>query len=716
MGSVLTDKLYNDTARNEKDITRDDYQEHEEYVDQQGFGKKYRKFDTGRDTRSSSFQGIVSRGTGSFTGDGREFESVPTFSGKDGVTLNLLDVSITEAAKIILGDILKVNYIVSDKIAGKVTIQTTSPVAKDALFDIFVSVLNGNGATIVASEELYRVIPNSSAKQSMASISRGRTGPGLQTVIVSLRYIGAGEVKKIIEQTGSASSFLRVDRTRNIILLKGTGTELRNILELISIFDVDWMKGMSIALYTLDTGNPVAIVKELETLFGVDKDGPLKGVIKFIPNRRLNSVLVMTSRPEYLDKAKRWIVSLDKVAQRGEQQLFVYKIQHRRAKELAYLLRQVLGGTADSNSNSLSANVAPRFEVARAESNSSTRSQITPPVAGDEPNANSASISLHNGGPTSRKGPDGSFQNVHVVADEAKNALLIMALPKNHERLLRILQRLDVVQTQVLLEAVIAEVSLNDELKFGLRWYFQKQRSSYKFSNAVNGAISSVFPGFSYFFAASDIQVALNAVSGITNVQVISAPSLMVQDNKTATLQVGDQVPITTQTAQSVTTPGAPVVNTVSLRDTGIILKMTPRVNDSGHVVLDIEQEVSNVVQTTTSGIDSPTIQQRKIQTSVVVDDGQVLALGGLIQERNTTNRTQVPILGDIPILGTAFRSKQDVINRTELLIFIRPQVVRNADEARQVTDEFRSQIQLQTPTSKRGRNRYHRDLNRITR
>ena len=291
-----------------------------------------------------------------------------------------------------------------------------------------------------------------------------------------------------------------------------------------------------------------------------------------------------------------------------------------------------------------------------------------------------------------------------------------MALPKNHERLLRILQRLDVVQTQVLLEAVIAEVSLNDELKFGLRWYFQKKRSSFAFSDALNGAVNSVFPGFSYFFSATNIQVALNAVAGITEVQVISAPSLMVQNNKTATLQVGDQVPITTQTAQSVTNPGAPVVNSVTLRDTGIILKMTPRVNDSGHVVLDIEQEVSNVVRTTTSGIDSPTIQQRKIKTSVVVDDGQVLALGGLIQERNNTTKTQVPILGEIPYLGTAFRSKQDTITRTELLIFIRPQVVRNASEARQVTDEFRSQINLRKPASKRGRNKFHRDFNRIAR
>jgi general secretion pathway protein D len=246
-------------------------------------------------------------------------------------------------------------------------------------------------------------------------------------------------------------------------------------------------------------------------------------------------------------------------------------------------------------------------------------------------------------------------------------------------------------------------VSLDNDLKFGVRWFFGEDNNHGVFSDAASGAVSSVFPGFSYFLKANDISFALNALSSVTNVRVLSSPSLVVLDNKTATLQVGDQVPIVTQAATGVIAPGAPVVNTVELKDTGVILNVTPRVNDSGRVILDIEQEVSSVVKTTTSGIDSPTIRQRKVKTSVVLTDGDALALGGLIQEREITGKTKVPVLGDVPLLGNAFRQKTNATSRTELIIFIRPRVIRDMQEARQVTQEFRKQLSIQAPRLKRG-------------
>jgi general secretion pathway protein D len=165
-------------------------------------------------------------------------------------------------------------------------------------------------------------------------------------------------------------------------------------------------------------------------------------------------------------------------------------------------------------------------------------------------------------------------------------------------------------------------------------------------------------------------------------------------DNSTAILQIGDQVPITTQSASSVLGAGAPIVNSVSYKDTGVILTMTPRINESGRVLLEIEQEVSNVVATTSSTIDSPTIRQRRVRTSVVVSNGEPLALGGMIQESKTTSRTQVPIVGDIPILGNAFKQKDNSIGKTELIIIITPHVIRNLDEARLVTDEYRREFE----------------------
>ncbi len=303
-----------------------------------------------------------------------------------------------------------------------------------------------------------------------------------------------------------------------------------------------------------------------------------------------------------------------------------------------------------------------------------------------------------------------------VVADTDNNALLIQTTAREYRRIEQILAKVDVLPTQVMLEAVIAEVTLNDELKFGLRWFFENNGMKISLSDVANGFAGAAFPGFAWTYATNNIQVTLNALSSITDVNIVSAPTVMALNNQKAVLQVGDQVPIVTQQAVGTATAGAPIVNSVEMKDTGVILTVTPRINNAGRVMLDIGQEVSNAVKTTSSGINSPTIQQRKIQTRVLVNDGESLALGGLIQETNSVERGQVPVLGDIPILGNAFKNKTDGIKRTELIIFIRPRVVRDIKEAREVTEEFRGKISLQTPIQKRrgGKSRTEQDLKRL--
>ncbi len=270
-----------------------------------------------------------------------------------------------------------------------------------------------------------------------------------------------------------------------------------------------------------------------------------------------------------------------------------------------------------------------------------------------------------------------------------------MAKPADYEKVLAILQSIDMVPNQVLIEATILEVSLNDQLKFGLRWFFESGKSDFQFSDLVTGAVVSQFPGFSYFLSAANVKVAVNALAAITDVNVISSPSLMVLDNRKATLQVGDEVPVAIQQAIGVVSPGAPVVNSIGFRNTGVLLSVTPRVSDSGRVVLDIEQEVSIAVETTSSGINSPTIQKRRVRTTVSVQDGESLTLGGLMQERNTLDRSQIPIAGDIPVLGNLFKNKDDRIGRTELLIIITPKVIRDAQQASAATEEFRRELDL---------------------
>lgn len=688
-----------------------------------------------RHDASASVQPFVSEGTGEFLSNGPPYVVAATPAGSDGVSLNLLNAPIGQAVKTVLGDILKVNYALSDKVSGNITVQTTAPVPKEALIDLFESALKANGAAIVRGDGFYRIVPAANVAQSGPYLGRDGRGSGLgvQVRIIPLRHISASEANKLIEPVVPQGAIARIDNTRNIIVMVGTARELADVVNLVSVFDVDWLKGMSFALFPLKTSDPEAIAKELETVFGLDKNGPLNGVIRFVPNKRLGSVLMISSKPGHLETARSWVQKLDRLAQDTEEQLFVYKIQNRSATELAALLSRVLSRTNPGQGHPAS-DVAPRYEptvVASAPPaplSTGAASAAQPRSAGllssgfgrsstaaqSQPSTLDAGLNAFSGN------ADAATQSVpagnKVVADESNNALLVMSSPKEYQRILGILGRMDVLPTQVMLEAMIVEVTLKDELKFGLKWFFEKNNGKFTLSDAVTGTVASAFPGFSYFFSTANVRLALDAVSGITKVNVVSAPSLMVLDNRKAILQVGDQVPIVTQTAQSVANLDSPIVNSISFRDTGVILAVTPRVNDAGRVVLEIEQEVSNVARTTSSGIDSPTIQQRRVKTTVVVADGEVLTLGGLIQERNNVSKAQVPILGDIPVLGAAFRNTTDEIDRTELLIFIRPLVVRDTGEARAVTEEFRSRIKLESPASQRGRDRFDRDATRILR
>ena len=642
---------------------------------------------------NEKFKGVVDEGTGQFVSSkAPAITPEKTTSGHEGYRLNLINAPIAAAAKNVMGDILGLNYTLDSRIGGSITLQTSSAVSKDILIDIFEAALVANGATIVQGAGSYQIVPIGEALASTPSISIPSVslpGPGVRVQVIELRYVSAEEMRNILSPISRDGAILRVDNARNYIMIAGTAADLSAMRDAISVFDVDWMRGMSVALHPLNTSSPTEVAGELETIFGTN-DGPGAKIIRFVPNERLRSVLVITSRPQYLKRAASWIKQLDRLADTNEERLFVYEIQNRAATELAAVLQSVL----TSGDAGASTSVAPDLQSTEIRSDGGVEGQQPEfPVAGGTSNGSAFS----------------------VVADAENNALLISTTAREYERIERILRQLDVLPTQILLEAVIAEVSLTDELKFGVRWFFERGDFNIGLTDLAANAIGTVaasYPGFGALFSnGSSVSVALSALSSVTDVKVLSSPNLMALNNQKAVLQIGDQVPIVTQRSTGVQDPNAPVINTIELKDTGVILSMTPRVNSSGRVLLDIEQEVSNVTETTSSGIDSPTIQQRKISTRVVVNDGEVLALGGLIQERKENRRGQIPILGEIPVLGNAFKNKTDTIKRTELIIFIRPRIVRNVREARSVTDEFRRKLDFGEKTLEQ---KVKKDLRRL--
>ena len=662
------------------------------------------------------FSGFAKIGNDTLTGAPRvQAIANPGDEARD-IRLNLVNVPVDAAAKSVLGDVLELNYSVDARVQGSVTIQTSQPLSKSSLLRLFEGVLRDIGAAIIGDGQSYRVVPLADAARAVVPLEEAGAGglkPGQRPQLIPLRFVAAEEIRDVIEPLVPQGMIVRTDSARNAIILTGTKSEIAAIRETISVFDVDWMKGMSFALVRVNSSQPAAIVSDLEQIYDTKK-GPLRGLIRFVPNQRLKSVLIISSRSKYLREAKNWILKLDVLAESNEESLHVYKVQNRTASELAVVLRSVLQAEGSGMQTGSSGQIAPRFDQQVAVAQSGGTGEIAagpetptsgPGSAGDVTNELSGELGA---------APVITAKGVRVVSDDTNNALLIFSTSIEYKRILSVLQEIDSQPNQVLLEAVIAEVSLDDELKFGVRWLFGDQNDRSTLTDIAEGAVASSFPGFSYFLKANDISFTLNALSSVTDVRVLSSPSLVVLDNKTATLQVGDQVPIVTQSARGVSTSGAPIVNNVELKDTGVILSVTPRVNDSGRVILDVEQEVSSVVKTNTSGIDSPTIRQRKIKTTVVVTDGEALALGGLIQERETTGRSKVPVLGDIPLLGNAFRQKTNNIARTELIIFIRPRVIRDMGEARRITNEFRRELSVQAPRVRRGEAQPGEELFRI--
>lgn len=578
------------------------------------------------------------------------------------ITINLNAVPVADAVQQVLGDILRENYVIETPLNGEVSLQTSRPVTREGALRLLESVLASRGAQLIDGGGFYRVVGAGQASNT--------SGGSANSKIISPRYVSAESLKQIFSGRNDAAMTAEVDPVRNLLILRGNPAAISEAEKLIGVFDVNWMRGMSFSAVPVGYSSPSQVVSDLETVLGAGAGGPLAGVVRFVPLDRLNMVVLVSPQPDYIAEGKAWIERLDRAGGQGGQKLYVIPIQNRPATEVASIITDALAGEmgASGAGAGLRPGDAPVFSSMGEDGGDS--------VSGASLGA--SSLSSRANSPAAR-----------IIADDANNSIVALATPEQFGVLENAISRLDAMANQVFLEATIAEVTLTDSLAYGLTWFFQSGEFNVGFSDAENGAVAQTFPGFSVLFSGQDGRAALSAVAGLTDVKILSAPSLMVLDNRTATLQVGDQVPIVTQSAVSVTNPDAPIVNSVSLRDTGIILNVTPRVNDSGLVILEIDQEVSDVVATQTSGIDSPTIQQRRITTSVSVRDGQSVALGGLMRERLSDTKTKIPLLGDVPLLGKLFSTTTTEARRTELLVMITPRVVRSTDASLSVTDDL---------------------------
>ena len=607
------------------------------------------------------------------------------------LTLNFEGADLREVVRTILGDILRENYIVDPRVGGSITLRTAKPIPKAAVMHTLEEVLRMNGAVMIREADgVFRIVPSAVAGKGNATPQLSETGKplpgGFSIQIVPLKYIGVADMAKILEPLAGEPSSVRMDPLRNLLILSGTQLQLKHMLETIEMFDVDWISGMSVGLFTLQSVDVKTVTEELEKLFGDKNLGPLAGAVRVVPIERLNALLVVSPQAKYLEQARTWVERLDRPGTGGGgQRLYVYPVQNGKAENLAALLNDAFSKKGAQGKTTASATLAPGATPAEVKSAKPT------PTPGKEAQP-IASAKIEYGSADSVGLP----KDVRVIADKDNNALLILASPADYESIESAIRKLDVAVRQVLIEVTIAEITLKDELKYGLEWYFRNGPRINGKLDTGGGGIAALVPGFAYSWvsAAGDIGAVLNALATDSKLKIVSSPHITVADNQTAKIQVGDRVPTISQTQTVASTTAATgIISSVQYVETGVMLSVKPRVNAGGQVTMEINQEVSNATPTTSSGINSPTIQKRAAESTVTVKSGETIILAGLIKEEKTNSNEGLPLLSKIPLLGGLFGTKTSGDNRTELIILITPRVLIDTADAAAITQEYRKRI-----------------------
>ena len=650
------------------------------------------------------------------------------------ISLNFEQADLREVITTILKT-LGHAYIIDPSISGSVTINMPEdkPLKRSQLLPTLEKLLAMNGAALLKEGALYRIVPLASAVAGNSNIytkdKPDSANLGHGTRIYPLKFISASEMVTILTPFIPQGSLIQADSARNMITVSGSPADLDALQATIDTFDVNWLKGMSVGIFSLDTMDAETAATQLTALLGVSGEGqtPMAGLLRFVPLTKINTLMVISPQKEYLREVETWIKKIDNSS--GER-LYVYNVENGDAGYLAEVLGQIFasgggsgGGSAvapglgSSNLTSGLARGGSKKNSNQTGSGSSGSSSQGSSLTGGSFNTTDDNVSPSSQALSGGGNDLGMFggRNVRVVADASNNAILIWASPRDYDKVIAAIRRVDKTPRQVLIEATFAEVSLAGNLKYGLQWFFKNSIEGNQGAGAL-GPVTTIKPDgnlvnlagalasntanqFVYGVAnsAGNISALLSALAGDSVLNILSSPQVLARDNQEATIKVGGQVPIATN---SITTIGNNstsngLTQSYTFKDTGVILHVKPKVNSSGLVSLDIEQEITDIdeavgISTTTN---NPSFLTRSLQTKVSVQDGQTIVLGGLISERSSTGKSGLPGLYKIPVLGSLFGSTTKNVDRKELMILITPRVIKNAGEAKEASEELRTRM-----------------------
>ncbi|MCF6300035.1 MAG: type II secretion system secretin GspD [Proteobacteria bacterium] len=625
-------------------------------------------------------------GTGEFINKEAASRHQRAVSTRGEITFNFEGEPLQAVVHLILGEILKENYVIAPGVSGNVTFATAKPVGKEQILPILELLLSWNNSALVQIDDRYHVLPKNKAIKGnltprMGSIDQVK---GYQVIAVPLAFISPSEMEKILEPYIKEGAIVKADNSRNILFLAGTNQELGNYMDTIEIFDVDWLAGMSTGIFYLKRVEATDVIVELEALFGEGAETPLAGMFRFMPLERLNAILVITPLVDYLDKAQEWILRLDRADSEGSSNLYVYSVKNIKADDLAGYLNDVFGGTGGSSSSR----------------KANTGGSVVPGQRGREVSSTNNRNTKNKTKPARARSSSATNSEVQITAIEESNQLLIKASVGEYEQILSAIDKLDIEPLQVLIELKIIEVSLNDSMDYGMELFFGDavaepadftgRSDRFDTTSATFGAA-----GLSYVFKGFEVEARLDALQSEGRVSLISSPSIMVLNNKNATINVGEQIPIVSTSIGNGNNGGNNNFRTNSTRfiQTGVQVDITPRVNPGGLVYMEISQDVSTP-GTPAEGNVNPPINTRELNTEIAVQSGDTIVMGGLISINDITRSGGVPFLNRIPIIGAAFGKNTKSIVKTELMLLITPTVIRTTEQARRVTLEYAKKFQ----------------------
>ncbi len=574
------------------------------------------------------------------------------------------DAEISQVAEEILGSTLRLTYTLDPSVTGKMSFRVDSRMTPSQLLEAFETALGANGMVMIRQGDSLLLTSRSKAASvsGVRPAADGVSKAGYEVVSVQLSFATPSEVVKLLAAAGSSDIVISSDDKAGLIVLGGTGRELEAAIQSIRAFDRSGMEGERVRWFELQSATAGVLAGEINQV--IQAAGSSGGTV--VPLRRLNVLVAFARTPEALDEIGRWVEKLDKPSSSEAATFWVYHPRNVPAESLARTLATILPGVTTS---------------------AATASDPPPSPAGQTPGQPPPAAAPPAALPMAPTGD--SETGVRIGVDGDSNLLLISGPPSSRPRIQNILDEIDVVPVQVLIEASILEVTLNDEFQAGVRWSDLASGGKLKIISTGDtaGAITPSLPGLAITYIDDDVRAAIDALGSKTTVEVVSSPKIMALSNRTAVLQIGDQVPVVVQRGQSASAPDAPQIVNVEYRDTGVILNVTPRVTGD-KITLTVSQEVSAVAKTTTSGIDSPTIQQRRMESTLLLNDGGLIALGGLISSTRSQGDSGVPWLKDVPVVGNLFKTQSRDNRRTELIVLLKATIIRApADGDRAMAD-----------------------------